>query len=202
MTEKFDISFLKKEARTLAFARRKAAFEASSVEQTESVKKVVLELAKSHDAISIYMPIRTEFDPLPSMHALHEAQKHVAIPVVMGEKRPLNMVKWTPELELIKGEFGALIPRVAENLTPTLVIAPLVAYDAIGTRLGYGGGFYDRTIEKLRTSGDCAYWGLAYSNQFSAINLPREKTDIKLDGIITEKEFYRFFKPKASNSIV
>lgn len=88
---------------------------------------------------------------------------------------------------MIEGEFGAQIPAAGEWITPEILIVPLVAFDRKGGRLGYGGGFYDRTLELLRAARPTLAIGFAYGAQ-EAENLPLEATDQPLDMIVTEAE--------------
>lgn len=89
------------------------------------------------------------------------------------------------------GPFGAWIPAVDDFITPEILIVPLVGFDRAGNRLGYGGGFYDRTLEKLRAAGPCMAIGFAYGAQ-EAAELPLEPTDQPLDMIVTEAEILTF----------
>ena len=84
-----------------------------------------------------------------------------------------------------EGAFGAAIPGTEIIVTPDLVIAPLVAFDRNGGRLGYGGGFYDRTLLQLREKSITRAFGYAFSAQ-EAADLPLEPTDERLDGFVTE----------------
>ena len=92
---------------------------------------------------------------------------------------------------MIIGAFGAKIPENGELVEPDLLIVPLVAFDRSGARLGYGGGFYDRSLEKLRQKKKTIAIGFAYSGQ-EVSKIPTEKTDQNLDIIVTEKEIIYF----------
>ncbi|MEI4261863.1 5-formyltetrahydrofolate cyclo-ligase [Roseovarius sp. D0-M9] len=179
-----DLAEIKDAARRAAFARRKAAHEARPPAPAGHLSEV---LAGYRGApLSGYMPIRTEIDPLPAME---EAAAHgpVCLPVIMGAGLPLRFSRWTPGCALKTGPFGARIPEVDDFITPQIMIVPLVAFDRRGGRLGYGGGFYDRTLEGLRTQGPVLAIGYAYSAQ-EAGDLPLEPTDQPLDMIVTEAE--------------
>ncbi|MWD30080.1 5-formyltetrahydrofolate cyclo-ligase, partial [Aquicoccus sp. SCR17] len=140
--------------------------------------------------LSGYMPIRTEIDPLPAMA---EAAAHgpVCVPVIEGPGRPLRFSRWLPEGPLRAGPFGALVPELDDFLTPEIMIVPLVAFDRAGGRLGYGGGYYDRTLEGLRANGAVLAIGFAYAGQ-EAEALPLEPTDQPLDMVVTEREVITF----------
>ena len=110
----------------------------------------------------------------------------VAVPVILGAGQALKFREWTPGCELQEGAFKALIPVSGAWIEPEIVIVPLVAFDRKGGRLGYGGGFYDRTLEGLRSRRATQAIGFAYAVQ-EAEMLPLEPTDQPLDAIITEQ---------------
>ncbi|SES25486.1 5-formyltetrahydrofolate cyclo-ligase [Tranquillimonas rosea] len=131
-----------------------------------------------------YLPIRSEIDPVPAMA---EAAAHgpVAVPVVEAEATPLRFRAWTPDVRLTEGPFGVQVPVEGEWVTPEIVIVPMLAFDRRGGRLGYGGGFYDRTLAALRAQGPVLAVGFAYAGQ-EMDDLPLEETDAPLDMIVTE----------------
>lgn len=137
-----------------------------------------------------YMPIQSEIDPRVAMAAL-TAHGPVAVPVVEREAAPLRFDLWTPETEMVAGRYGAEVPAVSEPVTPEIVIVPLLAFNRQGHRLGYGGGYYDRTLAKLRAQGDVIAVGLAYSGQ-EMDDFPVAPTDAPLDAIVTENEVMTF----------
>ncbi len=132
-----------------------------------------------------YLPIRTEIDPRPVMLALHGLGYRVCVPVIEATARPLLFRVWTPEVKLVPGPFKVLIPAEGDWISPDRLLVPLVAFDDHGHRLGYGGGFYDRTLHALRTRGDVRGFGFAYEGQ-RVPEVPRGLTDAPLDGVITE----------------
>ncbi len=179
-------------ARAAAFARRKeahgrgldAAAQAHLARAFEGLEGQVL---------AGYMPMRTEIDPLPVMGRWSRTGP-VCVPVIAGKGLPLVFHRWTPGGRMVDGPFGARVPEVAEELVPRVLIVPLVAFDAAGMRLGYGGGFYDRTLEGLRRRGPVLAVGFAYEAQL-ARELPLEATDQPLDAIATEAGLRRFDGP-------
>lgn len=172
----------KAQARKAAFARRKAAHAAAGPGTAAQLSAVLAGFRAV--PLSGYMPIRTEIDPRPAMA---EAAAHgvVGVPVIEAAGQPLRFSRWTPDSEMTAGPFGAQIPAVAEYFEPEILIVPLVAFDAKGNRLGYGGGFYDRTLERLRSRHATLAIGFAYDAQ-EAEDLPLEETDQPLDMIVTE----------------
>lgn len=135
-----------------------------------------------------YMPMRSEIDPRAAMQA-HPGQ--VGVPVIAALHHPLVFHRWTPDMPMVPGLFGANVPARAEPIAPQVLIVPMLAFDPRGFRLGYGGGFYDRTLAQLRASGDVLAIGLAYSAQEQA-EVPIEPTDETLDMIVTERATHDF----------
>jgi len=175
---------LKAAARKAAFARRKLAHAADSGAGAGLLSSVLA--GYRGVPMAGYMPIRTEIDPCPAMA---EASAHgmVGVPVIQAAGAPLKFSRWEPGCEMKEGPFGAKIPALDEFFEPEVVIVPLVAFDRHGGRLGYGGGFYDRTLEKLRAKRATLAIGFAYADQ-AAEALPLESTDQPLDMIVTEGE--------------
>ena len=171
----------KAQARAEAFARRKIAHDLG--QGTAAHLSAVLAGYRGVP-LAGYMAMRTEIDPLVTME---EAAAHgpVCVPVIIGKGQPLKFRVWEPDTVMVSGEFGALVPETGDWLEPEILIVPLVAFDRHGGRLGYGGGFYDRTLEMLRAKRPTLAIGFAYAGQ-EAADLPLEPTDQPLDMIVTE----------------
>ena len=137
-----------------------------------------------------FVPIHTEINPLPVMAAM-SVHGPVGVPVIEARAKPLGFRTWRPGCAMEPGPFGAAVPVRGDALVPEVVIVPLVAFDRAGGRLGYGGGFYDRTLEALRAQGPLFAVGFAYGGQ-EADSLPLEATDQPLDAIVTDMEILRF----------
>ncbi|MBO9449277.1 5-formyltetrahydrofolate cyclo-ligase [Tropicibacter sp. R16_0] len=183
-----DLAAIKAEARKAGFARRKAAFDA----RLPGAAGRLSEVLAGHRGVPLsgYMPIRTEIDPLAAM-AEASAYGPVGVPVIQGEGQALRFSRWTPEGALRDGPFGAKVPEVDDYFEPEILIVPLVAFDANGGRLGYGGGFYDRTLEGLRAKRPTLAIGFAFDAQ-EAEDLPLEPTDQPLNMLITESRVLTF----------
>ena len=129
-----------------------------------------------------YWPMRDEADPRPAM-AAHDGP--VCLPVVLGPARPLVFRRHDGRLE--PGGFGTSHPPAdSPELRPEVLIVPLAGFDRAGNRLGYGGGFYDRTLAMLRAQGPAVAIGLAYGVQ-EIESIPVEVTDAPLDLIVTDR---------------
>lgn len=180
-----DLAVIKEAARTTGFERRKLAHETVNGPMAAARLLEYLEPYAGR-TISGYMPIRTEIDPLSVMAKMSETG-FVTLPVIEAANQPLTFRVWTPDCELVPGPYGAKVPVSGDWLEPDVLIVPLVAFNRSGGRLGYGGGFYDRTLEMLRARRKTIAVGFAYSGQEDQ-NLPLESTDQPLDAIVTERE--------------
>ncbi|MGB1212575.1 MAG: 5-formyltetrahydrofolate cyclo-ligase [Pikeienuella sp.] len=143
--------------------------------------------------IAIYQPMRTEISPLAAAENMFKAGARLCTPVIIAKGQPLKFREWTPGCLMEEGTFGAQVPVSGEWLTPDIVVAPLVGWDRRGGRLGYGGGFYDRTLEGLRALRPTPAIGYAYAMQEVA-EAPQEPTDQPLNAIVTEAETILFGK--------
>lgn len=185
------ITALKKTARAAAFARRKLAF-ADSHGAVAAATTRLLEFISGLEGVTIvsgYLPIRTEIDPVPAMAALHAQGIRLCVPVIRAAGEPLDFRQWTPGCALKDGPFGASVPVEGALLQPDVLVVPLAAFDKKCYRLGYGGGFYDRTLEKLRAGALICALGFAYEGQICD-EVPVGPFDQTLDGIVTDKCIY------------
>lgn len=186
----------KRRLRAAAKARRAAA-QANDAAAGEVAAEAVCRNLKSHvplpaeAVVSAYWPMGSELDPRPLMRALHGEGHRIALPVVIAADRPLVFRAWSPGDELEPAAFNTRVPGPDKpELTPSVVLAPLLAFDREGYRLGYGGGFYDRTLAILRRRGAVLAVGLAYAAQ-EVRAVPRDRNDKRLDWIVTEAEAIR-----------
>ncbi|MCB1390818.1 MAG: 5-formyltetrahydrofolate cyclo-ligase [Rhodobacteraceae bacterium] len=168
-------------ARKAAFAARKAVFGTGRDAAAQAHLRAAL-AEYGAAPLSGYLPIRTEIDPTPAM-AAHRGP--VGVPVIPGAGMPLEFHLWTPGTPLVSGPFGAMVPAEGVAMVPRVLIVPMLAFDARGFRLGYGGGFYDRTLEGLRAAGPVTAIGFAFAAQ-EVEEVPIEPTDQPLDLIVTE----------------
>jgi 5-formyltetrahydrofolate cyclo-ligase len=114
-----------------------------------------------------------------------------ALPVVIAKNTPLVFRQWKPGDALVLGRWDIQVPPLeAPEVLPDVLLVPLLAFDRKGFRLGYGGGFYDRTLEKLRALKNVTAIGIAYSGQ-EMVTVPRDDFDQRLDWIMTEKETFK-----------
>jgi 5-formyltetrahydrofolate cyclo-ligase len=182
------LSYTKAEARTAALLRRHRAFE--TVDSQPAIENLIAVVeATASRIVAGYIPVRSEMSPLPAMEALAPFRR-ICVPVILSRAAPLGFREWLPDGELTEGALGVPIPAHDIALIPNLVIVPILAFDEEGHRLGYGGGYYDRTLQALRAAGQVSVIGLAYAAQLDPC-LPRGTHDQPLDAIVTEKGVHR-----------
>ncbi len=183
-----DLAETKKELRGRAKARRAETAAAASDAGERLCAHLLAEVAfPDHVAVSAYWPMDDEIDTRPAMRALHARGHAVGLPVMPGRGQPLVFRAWYPEQELSDGGFGTRIPPAdAPVLEPLILLVPLLAFDRAGYRLGYGGGFYDRTLAELRARNSLTRAiGVGYAGQ-EIPRVPRDHYDQRLDMIVTE----------------
>ena len=139
-----------------------------------------------------YWPIGDELDVRPLLGALAARGHACALPVVVRKGEPLLFRRWAPGDAVAPGALGIPEPdAAAPEVRPDLLLVPLLAFDRAGYRLGYGGGFYDRTLERLRRGGPVTAAGVGYAGQEVAA-VPRDAYDQPLDWIVTERYALKF----------
>jgi 5-formyltetrahydrofolate cyclo-ligase len=140
-------------------------------------------LTERAGALGVYWPFRAEFDPRPLVDWAVGAGRTLALPVVIDKKRPLEYRAWCPGEPLVNGVWGIPVPERRELVTPSLVLAPLVGFDRSCYRLGYGGGYFDRTLAAL--SPPAFAIGIGFEAQQIETIHP-QSFDVPMDLIVTE----------------
>ncbi len=136
--------------------------------------------------IAGYLPIGSEIDCLPLLNMLAAAGVPLCLPVVTAPDATLTFRRWSPGDPTVTGSFGISEPAAAASeVSPQIVLVPMLAFDRQGHRLGYGGGYYDRTLKVLRTAGDIVAIGVAFAGQLRD-KVPVSENDQPLDWILTE----------------
>jgi len=183
-----DLTAQKAALRKRAFTARAEVFGRASVADANAALLAEVGPVEGK-VIAAYMAMRTELDPTAAMTVLAEANR-ICVPVIEANGQPLRFREWRPGCRMVDGPFGARVPESGDWLEPEIVIAPLVAFDRACNRLGYGGGFYDRTLEGLRAKRPTRAIGFAYAAQELA-GLVVEPTDQLLDAVVTEMGVFR-----------
>jgi 5-formyltetrahydrofolate cyclo-ligase len=133
--------------------------------------------------LGVYWPFQAEYDPRPLIDRLVAAGIAVALPAVVDKKGPLEYRAWRPGEALVDGVWNIPIPEKRDIVVPEAVLAPLVGFDRFCWRLGYGGGYFDRTLAALRPQPRAIGVGF----EFSAIEtIHPQPFDVPMDLVVTE----------------
>ena len=187
----------KKKLRATLKVKRKKTFLKNGVIFSEMISSHFISWfvnQKNIKNVAFYYPIHTEVDPFPIIRLLNRKPLNHCLPVIYKINAPLIFREWKKDTKLINSNFGAKIPSTGNEIVPDLILVPLLAYDDNGSRLGYGGGFYDRTILNFKQNIEKKIFtvGLAFSCQKYSGKLPIDKNDEKIDSVLTEKGFQFF----------
>lgn len=189
MSQSDSISELKSVIRKDAIMRRDALPAAERAKAAETIAGRVFPLTiKPGMIVSGFSPLKSEINPVPLMRKLADAGAQLALPVVAGRGKPLIMRAWSFGEPLDSGQWGIREPKAdAPDVAPDILLVPLLAFDRLGHRIGYGAGYYDMTIGKLRAMKQVVAVGIAFAAQeiASVAVTPR---DARLDLVLTERE--------------
>ncbi len=142
--------------------------------------------------VSGYSPMKSEFNPVPLMRVLADAGATLALPVTPKRGNPLIMRRWAFGDELASGVWGIREPKPeAPEVFPDIMLVPLAAFDRSGHRIGYGAGYYDMTMARIRGMKPVTTIGLAFAVQEIG-KVPATLFDQQLDLVLTENELIDF----------
>ena len=178
----------KSEFRKTSLASRRWAAEKSSPDALVSLSDhLVAQFGEmSGQIVSGYLAIGTEINVAPAIARLEQAGLVATLPVVTAAAQPLKFRRWTAGTQMEPGPLRTCHPAAnSPEMTPDLLIIPMLAFDADGYRIGWGGGFYDRTLWKLRAEKKVIAIGAAFEAQ-RVEKVPRDEHDARLDWIATE----------------
>jgi 5-formyltetrahydrofolate cyclo-ligase len=183
--EPLDKAALRAQMRNL---RRRLADEAPEAAE-RAARRLPLSRFNRFRVVAAYVPRGSEFDPQPVLRAILGFDlEHVtpALPVAVDRDSPLTFREWRPTDRLVPDAVGVPAPPgSAPEVTPNLVITPVLAFDRHGGRLGQGGGHYDRTLANLRALRPVFVLGVAFAGQ-EIDAVPMDRHDQRLDAILTE----------------
>jgi 5-formyltetrahydrofolate cyclo-ligase len=185
----------KAELRKSALARRDSlpATERQAAANTIASRPFPIPI-KPGVVVSGFSPLKSEINPLPLMRKLAAAGAKLALPVVAGRGKPLVMRSYTFGQALNEGVWGIREPKDdAAEVDPDILIVPLAAFDLKGHRIGYGAGYYDMTINRLRSLKPVVAIGISYAAQEIA-EVPATPRDERLDLVLTERGVIDFRK--------
>ena len=180
-------ALLKAAMRRAVLAQRRVAHAARGPRAAEDLaRRVTAEVAAAGNKIAGYWPLGDEIDCRPTLAGLKHAGADVALPVVAGQGQVLIFRAWAPGDALESGPFGTAHPSGrAAVVAPDILLLPLIAFDATGQRLGYGAGYYDRTVAALRKERGVTVIGVAYDEQEVAA-VPVDGHDQSMDAVMTD----------------
>ena len=196
MNQPATVETLKSQIRRDAIARRDALPAAERQAAAETIATRPLPAAiKPGVIVSGFMPMRTEINPLPLLRRLAEAGAQLALPAIAGRGKPLTMRAWKFGDPLKSGQWDIREPMPeAPTVEPDILMVPLLAFDRAGHRVGYGAGYYDMTITRLRGMKPVIAIGLAFAAQELG-EIPTTPRDAALDLVLTERETIDLRKP-------
>jgi 5-formyltetrahydrofolate cyclo-ligase len=180
-----DVAAWRRERRAELIARRAAIGEAARTAWSAALERHLLTLLRGLEpgALGIYWPVRGEFDARPAVGMLLGEGWRAALPVIETANAPMAFRGWTPDAEMVAGRYGIPVPLGGPPLVPTVLLAPLVGFDDAKFRLGYGGGYFDRTLAALTPR------PVAVGVGFELGRLPSVRPqpyDLPMDRIVTE----------------
>lgn len=194
MTVEMDIPEQKRALRTSMTAWRDTITSEQRAETAAALAWAGLTFARPMPAgavVSGFSSLANELDCMPLLHRLAGEGCRIALPIVVGKAKPLEFRAWAPGDEMDAGVWGIAQPRKDKPvLHPEVLLMPLLAVDRAGWRLGYGGGFYDRTLADLRRERAILTIGLAYDEQVIDA-VPHLDYDEPLDWVLTPSGAYR-----------
>jgi 5-formyltetrahydrofolate cyclo-ligase len=169
-------------------ARMALSSSAHQAASAETFKRLAtLFSAQPRSLVGAYWPFRREYNVIAFLEWLTERRHEVALPVVLGKGMPLEFRRWTRDMEMVSGVYDIPYPARGEPVKPTILIIPMVGFDDAGFRLGYGGGFYDRTLATYAQKPLCVGSGFELGHLPTIYPLPH---DIPMDHLVTERGLY------------
>jgi 5-formyltetrahydrofolate cyclo-ligase len=148
---------------------------------------------QSGKKVALYWPMRQELDPSPLIKGLHADGIITLLPAItLNADKILDFIPYDGHQTMTPGPHGIPQPQGTPQI-PDIIVVPLLAFDRRGYRLGYGGGYYDKTLAKLRAGGhNIQAVGYAFAEQICLFPLPNEPHDIRLDFVVTPQQVHDF----------
>lgn len=188
----------KRTVRLLAQEKRKAAADSAPSDSADRLSAHLIDLISTFtgvQTVSGFLPIADEIDILPSLRHLHSKNYKTCLPVVVAKNQPLVFRLWIEGDAIAPGPLKTRHPLPsAIEVIPDVLLVPLLAFDLSGCRIGWGGGFYDRTLAGYYSqSREVTAIGVAYEGQCRD-DIPHGEFDVPMDYIATEKQIFKTMK--------
>jgi 5-formyltetrahydrofolate cyclo-ligase len=183
-----DTTSPKAELRNEALARRDALPADVRAAAAEAIAARAFPVDVAGTIVAGFMPMKSEINPLPLLRKLVEQGAKLALPVIAGRGKPLVMRAYAFGDEFSRGQWGIREPKPeTPEVAPDILIVPLACFDRAGHRIGFGAGYYDMTINALRTKKKVTAIGIAFAAQ-EIPQVPATPRDARLDLVLTERE--------------
>ena len=176
---------LKKSLRKKILLIRKKKFNSNSIVTLKNFLKVFKKKNLKNSILGFYYPVNYEINCFNLLNEFQKTRNKIALPVIK-RKNQMDFFLWNTKDPLISNKYGIPEPIRSKIVYPDILIVPIIGFDKHKFRLGYGGGFYDRYLEKISQIKKCTTIGLAFSHQ-KVNKIKVENFDRKLDLILTEK---------------
>lgn len=165
-----------------------------TLEQAEQASSLFFEAVKPQagQVVAAFWPKAKEFDVRVIIDDCLRQDIQIALPLVGKETRVMEFARWREGDTLVPNSFNVMEPEGREIVLPDIVIVPFLAFDRKGYRLGYGGGYYDATLEALRAQKEIIAVGVGYGEQAVLFNLPNDAHDQRLDLVITPQDVFDY----------
>lgn len=181
-----EVRLWRKAKRTVLIERRLAMPVAERAVRSKAITAALVQALPFRPGalIGFYWPFKGEYDPRPLARSLHARGTRLALPVVLEKAKPVIFREWWPGIPMTHGVWDIPVPEAGDPVAPDVLLVPLVGFDRQRYRLGYGGGYYDRTLAALPARPQAIGVGFELS-QIATIH--PQSHDIAMDLIVTER---------------
>ena len=155
-----------------------------SQKESNIFKKLETIINNNSLVVAGYLSVRSEVNLIIFLNFLLKKKFSICLPYIKNPKSSLIFKEFTQQSKLVSGKFNIKYPNTEKLLTPNIILVPLVGFDSFKNRIGYGGGYYDRTIGCLEKKNEVLKLGIAFDEQ-ETMKIPKEKYDKRLDIIVT-----------------
>ena len=184
-----EIRLWRKVKRATLIARRAAMPDEDRAAHSAAITAALADLLAPHaGVVGCYWPVRGEYDPRELMRLLHGRGMRLALPMVAERAKPLVFRTWRPGDKLAPGLWNIPVPAAGDPVSPDALLVPLVGFDRRGYRLGYGGGYYDRTLSAYAAKPLAV--GVGFESAGIATIFPQPH-DVPMDLIVTQGRIVR-----------
>ena len=177
------IEKIKRDLRTKFLKKRKSV--KNKINKEKKIVKKLKNLLNCNNLVTaVYYSTKSEVNLINFVNHMHKNQQKILLPVINKNNSPLLFKEWKSDDKLMPGKYGIMIPSIKLYATPKILIVPMLAFDKNKCRLGYGGGYYDRTISFLEKNSNILKFGVAFDEQ-EIKKVPTMRFDKKMDLILT-----------------